>query len=55
MKLTEDNELPLQAGPHELQILLRERRAPPDIRGRLPVDARLDRAIEISNRQARVV
>jgi hypothetical protein len=45
MKLTEDDRLPAQVGQHELQVLLRERSAPPDIKERLPADARLSRAI----------
>jgi hypothetical protein len=50
MKVTEDNGLPLQAGQHELQLLLRELSAPPGARERLPADARLGRAIERSSR-----
>lgn len=45
MKLTEDDGLPAQVGEHELQVLLRERSAPPGTRERLPADARLSRAI----------
>jgi hypothetical protein len=41
MKVAEDNGLPLQAGQHELQLLLRELSAPPGTRERLPADARL--------------
>ena len=54
MKVTEDG-LPVQAGEHELQLLLQQRSAPPGTRERLPADARLGGAIEMSPRLGTVV
>ena len=53
MKISEDG-LPARAGEEELQLLGRERSAPPGIREELPAGARLSGAIEAGPRLGRV-